>query len=155
MSEFPDIIKSDIINKEWDDFWNKSVTNALPEKPVLVITSEFARDSAEELQLQKMMQACKLDSDQLNIIQFKQEDKLAWHQIRDNINPKIILLLGVMPEQLGISAMFQLYSPNRFNDRIWIAGLSLSELEKQPDAKKQLWLTGLKPVFVDKTFGNI
>ena len=57
-----------------------------------------------------------------------------------------------MPQQLGIAAMFRLNEPNRFNERIFIPTLSIPDLEKQPDAKKQLWLGGLKPVFADKLF---
>jgi hypothetical protein len=156
MSEFPDIIKSDIINKEWDIFWldKPGLIASLSEKPLLIITEEFGQNSSEELQLQKMLQACTLSTEQYNIIQVKATEQLPWHKLRDYLNPKIILLLGIIPEQLGISAMLQLYLPNRFNDRIWIAGLSLTELEKQPEAKKQLWQNGLKPVFVDKTIGN-
>jgi len=56
----------------------------------------------------------------------------------------------VHPKQLGISVLFRLFAPNHFNEKIFIAAPSLAEMEQQPDAKKQLWGQGLKPVFIDK-----
>ena len=153
MSELPDIIKSDIINKDWDIFWEHS-SAGFEEKPVLVISSSYERGTSEDIQLQKILQACALTTEQYNILQVNEGQHISWHQLRDLTKPKVVILLGVMPEQLGISAMFRLFVPNSFNERIWIAGLSLAELEKQPEAKKQLWGNGLKPVFVDKTIGN-
>lgn len=98
----------------------------------------------------KMMQACQLNEGDYNILTLTENETVAWHSIRDSLHPQYVILLGIMPQLLGISALFSLFYPNRFNDCIFISGLSLQESEKQPEAKKQLWLNGLKPVFVDK-----
>jgi len=58
-----------------------------------------------------------------------------------------VILAGILPIQLGISAMFRLNEPNKYGDCIWIPTLALTELDKLPEMKKQLWNMGLKPVF--------
>lgn len=151
MSDFPDIISTAIIDNKQDEFWRAlpPEVSQLPQKDTMVITLPMLAN--EDGQLQKMMQACKLDAKDYNVVQMKESEPISWHQLRDTLKPGTVLLLGVLPEQLGISAQFYMFAPNRFSDCIWIAAPSLAQLEQQPDAKKQLWTTGLKPVFVDKT----
>ncbi|RYD57878.1 MAG: hypothetical protein EOP56_06280 [Sphingobacteriales bacterium] len=151
MNDFPDIIKTGIIDSKQDAFWHalSHETSGLQPLDVLIIT--LPMQGSEEAQLQKMMQACKLDPSSYNIVQVKEAEPMPWHQLRDALQPKVILLLGILPQQLGIAAQFYMYSPNKFNDCVWIAAPSLAQLEQQSEAKKQLWNVGLKPVFVDKT----
>jgi hypothetical protein len=151
MSDIPDIIDTPIVTSNWDAFWQ---AGALPQPvDVLVVSQPYEAGSKEETQLHKMLQACLLDLRQCHILHLTAEENIAWHQLRDAATPKAVLLLGIHPQQLGISAMFRLFTPNKFDDRIWVASPSLAELELQPDAKKQLWVNGLKPVFVDKSTG--
>ncbi len=153
MADIPNIIQSKIISSEWDAFWLDLDANAaqLAPKDVLVLSLPYSAGSAEDVQLQKMLQACQLNDAVYHILQLSEDRFTAWHKLKDQLQPKQVLLLGITPAQLGISVMFRLFGPNRFNDCIWIPGLSLTEMEKQPDSKKQLWVNGLKPVFVDKT----
>lgn len=149
MSEFADIINSKIIDAEWDALWQD--TTPLPQAIMLVITTPYSHNSPEELQLHKMMQACKLEHGQYQVLQLQSWQKAAWHKLRDMVKPEVVLLLGVHPKQLGISVLFHLFAPNRFNEKLFLAAPTLDEMEQQPDAKKQLWGLGLKPLFVDKT----
>jgi hypothetical protein len=153
MTDFPNIIGSKIIEAEWNQLWKElpMPENISKTAEVLVISAGFEPGGAEEMQLQKMMQACQLDGSGYNVFQPAGGEMVAWHQLRDAFRPKYVLLLGIHPQQLGISALFHLFAPNHFNDVLWIAGPSLQEMESQPEAKKQLWLNGLKPVFVDKS----
>lgn len=157
MSEYPDIITTDIVAATADAFW-KNDADSLPEgveKPVLILSNSYPLGSAEEAQLIKMLQACGLNDESYKIIQFTDNELVAWHVLKHKINSKYVLLIGLTPKQLGIAAVFNLHTPNRFDDVIWIPSLSITDLEKQPEMKKQLWLNALKPVFVDKSFGNI
>ncbi|WP_276134392.1 hypothetical protein [Polluticoccus soli] len=151
MTDFPNIIESKIISQEYNDLWSELKLPATVNEvaKTLVLCAAYAAGGAAEMQLTKMMQACKLTETDYNTIQVEEGKAIAWHQLRDALKPKYVVLLGVHPQQLGISALFHLFAPTRFNDTIWIAGPSLQDLEKQPEAKKQLWLNGLKPVFVD------
>ena len=151
------IIKSDIIKETWDSYWNDAPTAiacATP-RPVLVISRPYDQESAEETQLIKMLEACKLMPEQYNIISVGEKEEIAWYQIREKLIPSFILLIGVYPAQLGISALFCLHEANNFNDRVWLPTLSIEELEKNKDVKKHLWLRGLQPIFIKKEFGDI
>lgn len=152
MADNLNIIKSKIVSSNWDVFWEQNTQIQELEKNTVVLSTPFQQGSAEETQLLKILQACTLTPEQYHIIQIQPEQQLAWHQVRDKVKPEFVIIFGVMPQQLGISAMFRLNEPNRFNDCIFIPTLSLPELEQQAEAKKQLWLSGLKPVFVDKQF---
>jgi hypothetical protein len=153
MTDNLNIIKSKIVSSNWDIFWADTIADELP-KTTLVLSTPYQAGSAEEAQLQKILQACALTADSYHIIQVEAEQQVSWHRVRDKIKPEFVILFGVMPQQLGIAAMFRLNEPNRFNDCIWVPTLSIQDLEKQSDAKKQLWINGLKPVFVDKVFEN-
>lgn len=152
MSQLPDIIQSDIVNQQYDAFWKslpESLNIANEQVNTLVLTNTFDVGSAEDMQLQKMMQACKFTPADFRIIQIPQGLNVAWHKIKELAQPKNVILLGILPQQLGISVLLRLFIPNRFDGCIWIPGLSLSDMEKQPEAKKELWVNGLKPTFVD------
>ncbi len=153
MTDIPRIITSEVIKSEQDVFWEdiSAVIGELPHKNVLIISSAFAAGSDSETQLQKMLGACQLTDADYNTIQLDEGQQVAWNKIRDLLQPEVILLVGVMPKDLGISALFRLNSVNNFDGIEWIPTLSLPNLEQQPNAKKKLWLQALKPLFVDKT----
>ena len=157
MNEYVNIIKSDIVLPQYDVLW-EDIGSLLPgchPKPVLVLVKRFADNSQEAAQLQKMLDGCKLTETQYNVVQLGDGQQAAWHKLREELQPKIIFMIGVMPAQLGISAMFQLNVPNRFGDCIWLPTLSLSELNRiGDDVKKPLWNNGMQPIFVSKAYGD-
>jgi hypothetical protein len=157
MNEFPNIIATDIINSASDVFWKNDITTPDndAQKPVLILSNAYPAGGAEEVQLQKMLQACTLTVGDYHVVQLNENQRLSWHFFKEKFNPKFILLIGLQPAQLGIHSLFNINIPNHFGDAVWIPSLSISDLEKQPEMKKQLWLNALKPAFVDKSFGNI
>lgn len=146
------LINTPIVSSKYDILWEETTVTEGAErgKPVLIIVGGCTAESTEDAQLKKMLGACKLDAGQYNIIRLDEGAMVAWHQLREKLQPAIIFLIGVKPEQLGISAMFTLNAPNSFNDKTWLPTLSIQELEQNPEAKKQLWINGMKPVFVDQ-----
>ncbi len=151
-----DIITSNLINSEYDALWEDItplVKDAAP-RPLLRLINTYTQEASENAQLVKMLEACKLVPEQYNIIQINKSQQVAWHKLREQLDPKIIFLIGILPAQLGISSLFRINAPNRFNDRIWLPTLSINELEQRPDIKKQLWQDGMKPVLVDKSYGE-
>jgi len=153
MEDFPDIISSNIIDQKWDAFWeDRSAAMPAGERQVLVLSLPFLPGSPEQVQLQRMLQACQLTEHQIHILQLEPEQLIAWHQIRDAIKPKQVILLGVTTEQLGLSVYLMPHQVSRFNDCIWIPTGSLELLAQQPEIKTHLWNYGLKPVFIDKSY---
>lgn len=151
MTDFQTIINTEIINTETDVFWyNNSASheNIIP-KNVLILSKKIDEQSAEQQQLNKILDACKLAEDKYNVVQFTENERLAWHRLKDTASPSVIILFGVHPSLLGISALFRLNALNNFDGASWIPTLSLQELEQQPQAKKDLWTNALKPLFAD------
>lgn len=153
MTDVPRIISSEIIQTEQDVFWEdlSAVLGELPHKNVLIISAAYGAGSDNEAQLLKMLGACQLSDADYNIIQLEQGKQMSWNRLRELTKPEAALLVGVLPKRLGIAALFRLNSVNNFDGIKWIPTLSLPELEQQPNAKKELWLQALKPLFVDKT----
>ncbi|MCB0697326.1 MAG: DNA polymerase III subunit psi [Chitinophagaceae bacterium] len=152
MTDFPRILNTEIIDTEIDIFWQNDHI-AMPDmspRKVLIVTTQHNENSAEQAQLNKIINACKLTAEQYNIIQVATGKQVAWHQIKNTIQPENVLLFGVHPNQLGVSALFRLNSINHFDGAKWIPTLSLQELEQQPQAKKDLWSNALKPIFADQ-----
>jgi hypothetical protein len=114
---------------------------------LLIISSPIAQDSQEEQTLQKMMAACKLNTGEYCIISLEPQAKLSLATLAGAGIPQRILLLGVSPAQLAINALFRLNSPNAYMGYTIIPSLSLSEIERAPELKKELWGQGLKPAF--------
>jgi hypothetical protein len=152
MTDNLNIIKSKVVSSDWDAFWQQHTAIEELEKNTVVLSTPYQAGSQEQMQLFKMLGACNLYPEDFHIIHIKEGEQIAWHQLRDKIKPKQVIICGIMPVRLGISAMFRFNEPNRFNDCIFIPTLSLPELEKNPEAKKQLWLNALKPVYIDKQF---
>lgn len=153
MSDIHDIINAEIISSDYDIFWTlpEEVTTLEP-RPVLIASQSFDCGSAEETQLKKMLQACQLGDKDYHVIQFGEGQKVAWHLLRDQLQVKSIIILGINPEQLGVSALFMPHQLSRFNQCNWILTESLQVLMTRPEIKNHLWQYGLKPAFVEKVY---
>lgn len=152
-----ELISTGIVRTEHDVFWQdvKGLVGSLAPAPLVVITHKLQVGSTEETQLRKMLDACKLEQGSYNIVGLEPDKKVAWHQLRHALRPTVVLLLGIAPVNLGISALFRLCEPNRFDGAIWMPAPSIAAMEKEPEAKKKLWQTAMKPVLVDKVYGDL
>jgi hypothetical protein len=149
------LINSKIVGTEHDIYWEdiSTIINDMPPKPVLVLA--VIQNSGEQEQLIKMLEACKLTPDQYTIIFLAHQQNVAWHQLRHRLNPYIVFLIGVLPVQLGVSALFKLSEPNHFNDTIWLPAPPFSDIAQHEPVKRHLWSAGMKPIFIDKLYGEI
>ncbi len=157
MGELPQIINTSIITSDQDVFWASfPAAEGMEPRPVLIISHDFQQGSAEEDQLNGIIRAgCKLTEDKYNVIQLKGGENAPWVQIREHLRPSVVLLFGISPSQLGISALFRLNEVNKFNQRIWVPTVSLSHLMQDKNLKGQLWNNALKPVFEGKAHGDV
>lgn len=151
MADLPFIFSTDIIKADTDTFWgDNNVTEGLVEKRVLVLTLPFTDNSQEHIQLNKILEACKLTAEEVNKIQVAENQNIALSKLKLNLNPEVVIIFGIAPAKLGLSAMFRLNSPNNFSDIVLIPTSDLAELEQQQQTKKDLWVNALKPLFIDK-----
>ena len=153
MESFPDIINTPVVYNRWDAFWQSPEKHNLQKRQVLVISTPFEANSEVGKQLQKILAACKLSEDQIQMLILNDEEEIAWHHLRDLVAPKQVVLFGIEPSLLGIIAQFMPHQVSRFNGASWLLTLSLDELMKRTEIKTHLWNYGMKPVFLDKIYG--
>jgi len=154
MNDFPDVLKTDIVTSDTDVFWSlPDSISQLPPRNVFIASAPFLKESAEEIQLKKMLMACQLQESDYHIVQFDEETNIPWHLLRDHLQAKSVLLLGVQPRQLGVSAQLMPHQLSRFNECNWIVTDRLEVLLERAEIKTHLWNYGLKPAFVDKVYG--
>lgn len=154
--EISGIIKSDLINHESDSFWNSidHLIQGKSQRGTLILIRQAESGNVQEGTLGKMIDACKLNAADYHLLSLEPNQSVAWHQLKEKLAPKIIFLVGILPSQLGISALFRLNEPNKFDDSIWLPTLSVGDLDQHAEAKKQLWVNGMKPIFVDKIYNK-
>jgi hypothetical protein len=151
------IINSEILTSKHDVFWDEvpQMAGNIKAIPVLVITEQLSPANTDRAQLHKMLAACGLSDGEYYILELQSDALVAWHKLHALFQPRVVMLLGISPAQLGISALFRMCEPNRFDDAIWLAAPSVTNMEQQPDVKKQLWHSGMKPVFIERLFGDV
>ena len=143
------LIQSQIIPASQNAYW-EPLPEAWPTdpKPVLVVTLPYNAGSPEEQTLLRMLQACKLDESRYHIVQLPADGTAAWGQIKEILQPEQVLLSGILPAQLGISALLRLHAPNAFGGCTIIPTFSPAQLELEQAVKRELWTEALKPVFI-------
>lgn len=152
-TSIPNIISSDIILSENDIFWDDEAVKDISSNngiTLLVVINEYEKDSIDDTVLGKLLTACKLKSDDYYILKIRAHQKIAWYQVRERLHPKVILSVGILPAQLGISSLFKLNEVNNYDNCKWIPALSVEQMEKQLEMKNQLWKNALKPVFINQ-----
>ncbi len=155
MDNLPDIFNTPLVPEEINKFWEDaaSVAGDMAPKDILVISCPLGNEGRDKAQLLKMLQACKLEDYQYNLIELPADTLIAWYRLREQLKPRYILLVGIEPQQLGMSVIFMPHQVSRFDEAVWVFTWSVPQLEQYPDAKKHLWGYGLKPVFIDRSFG--
>ncbi|MDR3680956.1 MAG: hypothetical protein P4L41_13410 [Flavipsychrobacter sp.] len=151
MDAIPDIINTPVIPASANIFWD-DYNEPAQQRPLLVVSAQLNQDSNELRQLTKMLQACKLGTEDYNLITLIDGQKIAWHKLRDTYSPRAVLMLGIMPDMLGMTVLLRINEPNHFAGCIFIPTLSITDLETKTEMKRQLWNTALKPVFVDDLY---
>lgn len=145
--QIPDILNTAVVNTAFDAYWKSGKATDLVPKDTLVISTVFTSGSAEENQLLKMLAACKLTPDQYQIVQVSQDEIIAWHQLRENSKATKVLLLGILPAQLGISAMMIPHEVNQFDSVQWMPTFSLNQIATNDALKKHLWVNVFQKVY--------
>lgn len=152
-NDISNIINTAIVSDRYDVFWKDDLlkSRSLPARPVLFITvkNEHAEDAAL---LQKIIDACKLTPEAYNLLELHEEERIAWHILRDELNITTLVLFGIGPEQLGVSVHLMPHQTNRFDNCNWIPTASMQQMAAHPEIKTHLWNYGLKPVFIDKIY---
>jgi hypothetical protein len=146
-SQIPDILNTPVVDDAFDAYWNSAKTTDLLPKDTLVISTPFATGSPEEIQLLKMLGACKLTNEHYQIVQISADELIAWHQLREHSKATKVLLLGVLPAQLGVNAMMIPHEVNNFDSAQWMPTFSLDQIATNDALKKHLWVNVFQKVY--------
>ena len=144
------LINSKIVPSNQNIFWENlpESWHSLTQRKCIILTLPYRPGSPEHETLLKMLAACKLVPEQYHILTLTEGEQIAWHQLKSTLKPEYVLLLGINPQMIGISALFRINEPNSFNGCTIIPSLSLDQLIQMQDMRTALWVNGLKPVFV-------
>lgn len=151
MTDFSLLFNSPLYSPESDVFWDKAQlpVDVQPGTKTLIVVAGDNNDSTEEDQLNKIIEACKLNGKEYHVLHISIDKKIAWHHLKEIFKPEVVLLFGVQLHALGISAILHLNTINNFSGVKWVPTLSLTDLQKNSEAKKSLWINALKPLFAD------
>lgn len=150
------IFTTDIVTDNIDVYWEQHTHIAFSKVPILVISTMIELGSPSAQLLTNMLHGgCKLLPEQYNVLFLKESDVLPWTLIREQVAPKVVLLFGITPKQLGIHALFLLHEGNKFDDCIFLPAMSLTDINTQASLKQAIWKGGLQPIFELKKYGDI
>lgn len=147
LNELPDIFTTQVVSTDVDVFWQQGEDTALAANDTLVISEAFQANSGEEQQLLKMLSACKLSPDDYTVIKLSAGENRAWFRLRPVVQPSKVLLLGIHPAQLGISALMRPHDINHFDGVRFVPTASLNELLSNAALKQHLWTNVFREMY--------
>ena len=140
--------KHTIINTSSDFLLNRNDLDlAVLSKAKMVVFTQHLNNQEELDFLKKILAACKMESSDYCMIELKQDQQIAWNQIRDELQPSFVLSFGIPANKLGILALFKFNGSNSFDNCQFIFVDSLNALQNNVALKKTLWTNILKPIF--------
>lgn len=143
-----ELFSTPLIPASIDAFWELPESEIqLADVRMIVITRRVVKGSPADTTLGKMMAACKLAPEDFAVLELPEGQVLSWSLLRGQTKATHVLLLGVMPSELGIQAMFSFLRPNNFSGVQIIPGPHLEQLVQDAGARGTLWNDGLKPAF--------
>jgi hypothetical protein len=122
----------------------KNISEELLTIRTLVLIPQPVNEMEEYVQLEKMLTACRLQKADYKV----ELDIQHWDYYRKCDNIKEVLLFGISEKDLNIGVNLFENQINKFDGRIWVKSLALSQLANNQPAKNNLWQNALKPHFV-------
>lgn len=106
---------------------------------------QFLPDEEMEM-LIKLLSACKLAMEDISLVNFHFHP-LTYQMISETFEPKKILLFGVSTSQLQLPFAIPDFQLQAFNNQLYMAAPSLTELLNNKELKKNLWAS-LQKIFL-------
>ena len=93
-----------------------------------------------------ILNACKLNMADVAVINLNQSTNNHYLSLNNITRPKIKLLFGVTPQEIGLPIHFPHFQVQPYNNVVYLCAPDLSSIEEDKSLKAQLW-AGLKSVF--------
>src|ERR1700744_1913675 len=121
----------------------KNISEELLTFKTLILVANPKNETEELVQLGKILSACKLQQDSYKISYLTND----WSFYRNHQNIKEVLLFGISEKELNLSIQMPVNQIVKFDDRIWVKTMSISEMANNQQIKNDLWQNALKPYF--------
>lgn len=114
---------------------------------ILVDTADAVFVSDEQLTfLSGILNACKLNLEDVGIINMHNYRDVSYKIIHENFTPRIVIMFGVTPESVELPFVIPYFQKQTFNNQIYLSAPALTVLESDKDLKRKLW-TALQQIF--------
>jgi hypothetical protein len=131
-----------------DALWERpDEADALAPATLVVLTPPLTPDGEAAQLVQNIVKACKLPEADTRILSFEGGSWPAWYQLQKELAPKLVLSMGIIPEQLAIQARFHSLQPVDFGGVVWVLAPDPDELATNRELRERLWRECLKPFF--------
>jgi hypothetical protein len=93
-----------------------------------------------------VLNACKLNMADVAVININQSTNKHYLDLNGITRPRIKLLFGVSPREIGLPIHFPQFQVQPYNNVIYLCAPDLNSIEEDKSLKTRLW-TGLKSIF--------
>lgn len=115
---------------------------------LLVNTPEVTFVSDEQLTfLSGILTACKLTLEDVGLVNIAFYPELTYKKISEAFTPRITIMFGVEPGTIQLPFEMPGFQRQSFNNQVYMAVPSLTELENNKDLKRKLWAV-LQQIFL-------
>ena len=142
------ILRSPVVPATADTDWLAPQWLAAYHPAATVLMYQGKLSPAQETLAKRLLeQGCGLLPEAYTLVELPADTRLSWPLFKTYFQCKNVLLCGILPRQIGISALFAYNRPNHFDSATIIPTATLAEMDQQVAHKKQLFTAALQPVF--------
>lgn len=122
----------------------KNISEGLLTFRALIIKASSINEVEDLAQLEKILAACNLRNTDYKIYSLTND----WSYFRNAESIKEVLLFGISEQDLNLNIQMPFNQPVKFDNRVWIKTVSITDVMQSREIKNNLWQNALKPHFV-------
>ncbi len=136
-------IKSNSLEPQSLNFLGKN------QKQILIVVNDIEAihlNDADTTLLTGILNACKLNFNDVALINLAQHNEIDLSALQDNFNPNVMIAFGINLKSIAIDINFDNYVISKLKTMTFLNATSLTQIGKNVEEKKQLW-NCLKSIF--------
>jgi hypothetical protein len=119
------------------------------QKQILILVNDKEAvhlNGSDTALLTGILNACKLNFNDIALLNLAQHNGIDLSSIQDNFNPKVMITFGINLTSIEIEQHYEYYVINKLKSMTFLNAASLTQIGKNVEEKKQLW-NCLKSIF--------
>jgi len=119
------------------------------QKQILILVNDNEAvylNDADTALLTGILNACKLNFNDIALLNLSQLSEIDISLLQDNFNPKVMITFGINLTSIEIEQQFEYYVVNKMKSMTFLNAASLTQIGKNVEEKKLLW-NCLKSIF--------